>query len=176
MSTQTIQFDAIGPIPLFPASISVLNRATQGIASEAPSGGHVSNVIIPEDAVITEIVFKRAINPSLKLANGEINWAAQTNLTAGALIKMGIVTDETKYMPTVSAVTDDLNVREYVQFQPDPPLILRPDTVPPVAPVNDIVLTAGFANITEGFVTVIIKYRTEPTSVLGSRQSTTTVL
>jgi hypothetical protein len=183
MSVQTIQFDAIGPIPLFPNSVSVLNRSIKDIASEQPGGqtltyyypnppysGPQSNVILPHDAIITEIVVKRANNPGL-------SYASQTFLTPGAIIKLGIVTNKTKYTPVISFVTDDLNTHNFIRYLPDPPLIMKPDTLPiPAGAINDIVLTAGFADITTGFITIIIKYMVEPVSTLGTRSMTTTVL
>jgi hypothetical protein len=181
MSVITVQFDAIGPIPLFPNSVSVLNRAKKDIASELPGGstqtilypnppyvGPQSNVIIPHDAVITEIIVQRANDPT-------VDYGSQTFLTPNAIIKLGIVGDQTKYTPIISFVTNELNSHGYIRYQPDPPLVLYPDTLPiPAGTINDVVLTAGFADILSGFITITIKYMTTPGSVLNSRSNYTT--
>ena len=181
MSVVTIQFDAIGPIPLFPNSVSVLDRAKKDIASEQPGGttlnilypnppyvGPQSNVIIPHDAIITEIIVQRANDPTLP-------YGSQTFLTPGAIIKLGIVGDQTKYTPVISFVTNELNDHGFIRYQPDPPLVLVPDQLPvPVGAINDIVLTSGFADILNGFITITIKYMTTPVSVLSSRSNYTT--
>jgi hypothetical protein len=183
MSIITVQFDAIGPIPLYPNSVSVIDRATKDITTDQPSGSPASNILIPRNAVITEIVVRRAINPSLTTeVNGKqvIDYSVQTPVTPNAIIKLGIVGDETKYTPVISFVTNELNKKDYILYQPDPPLILRPDDVPlnPIdyTKVNDIVLTAGFADIDTGFVSILVKYIEPPAATYGLRKNTTTVL
>jgi hypothetical protein len=183
MSIVTVQFDAIGPIPMYPNSISVIDRATKDIASELPTGSPASNVLIPRNAVITEILVRRAINPSLTTTvagKQVVNYAVQTPITPNAVIKLGIVTDKTKYTPVINFVTNELNKKDFILYQPDPPLILRPDDVPlnevEYTKVNDIVLTAGFADISQGFVSIFVKYIEPPAATYGFRKNTTTVL
>jgi len=92
MSTNTIKFHSVGPIPLYPAELNVLDQNT-GLSA-----------VLPANYVITEIVFKLA---------------SETPLTPDAMVKLGVVGNPTKFNPLLPVTTNELNAKGHVVVYPE---------------------------------------------------------
>lgn len=92
MATNTIKFYSVGPIPLYPAELAVLDQNT-GLAA-----------VLPANSIITEITFK--------LASTE-------PLTPNAMVKLGVVSNPTLFNPLLPVTTNELNSVGYVTIYPE---------------------------------------------------------
>jgi hypothetical protein len=92
MTTNTIKFYNVGPIPLYPSELAVLDQNT-GLAA-----------YLPANSVVTEIQFKLA---------------STTPLTADAMVKLGVVGDPTKYNDLLPVTTNELNSKGHVVIYPE---------------------------------------------------------
>lgn len=92
MTTNTIKFHSVGPIPLYPSELAVLDQNT-GLAA-----------VLPANSVVTEIQFKLASTEAL---------------TADAMVKLGIVGDPTKYNDLLPVTTNELNSQGHVVIYPE---------------------------------------------------------
>ena len=147
MSTNTIKFFSVGPIPLYPAELTVLDQNT-GLAA-----------VLPANSVITEMSFKLA---------------STTPLTPNAMVKLGVASDPTLFNQLLPVTTNELNDgnNSFVTFYLESNIKQTAANTP-----RNFVLTAGLQAVTDGQLFVIVKYKALPSGVLGGPgYNTTTVL
>lgn len=87
MTTNTLKFHSVGPIPLYPAELNVLDQNTGLVA------------VLPANNVITEITFKLA---------------STTPLTPDSMVTLGVVGDPTKFNPVAPVTTNELNAKGHI--------------------------------------------------------------
>lgn len=92
MATNTIKFYSVGPIPLYPSELVVLDQNT-GLAA-----------VLPANCIVSEMTFKLA---------------SSTPLTPNAMVKLGVVSDPTLFNPLLPVTTNELNSVEYVTVYPE---------------------------------------------------------
>lgn len=92
MTTNTIKFHSVGPIPLYPSELAVLDQNT-GLAA-----------VLPANSVVTEIQYKLASTEAL---------------TADSMVKLGVVGDATKYNDLLPVTTNELNSQGHVVIYPE---------------------------------------------------------
>jgi hypothetical protein len=142
MSTNTIKFYSVGPIPLYPSELVVLDQNT-GLAA-----------VLPANTIITEMTFKlSSTNP----------------LTPNAMVKLGVVGNPTLFNPLLPVTTNELNDLEFVTIYPEANIKQVASNVD-----QNLVLTAGLQDITDGQLFVIVRYRGVPSGVIGGPGNNTT--
>ncbi len=145
MTTNTIKFHSVGPIPLYPSELAVLDQNT-GLAA-----------VLPANSVVTEIQYKLASTEAL---------------TPDSMVKLGVVSDATKYNDLLPVTTNELNSQGHVVIYPEANVKQVSETTS-----LNFVLTAGLKEIDAGQLFVIIKYKSIPSGINGGPGfNTTTVL